>query len=89
MSRTELRAEGERLLGEARALRAAYPDGTRTVEIRLPHVDPFPDDAAAEEVREALNYLGDEMALVRDGRAGGLWVLDDEIAYTEHVLAGL
>jgi hypothetical protein len=76
-----------RMLNEARALRAAYPDAEamRALPVgALPAESPGGDAASA--LRAALGYLRDEMLLVRAGRAGNLIVLDDEIACVEGLL---
>jgi hypothetical protein len=90
MGRTELRAAGEELLGQARALRAAFPDvaamgalPVATLPAGLPAADP------AAGLRAALGYLRDEMLLVRSGGADDLVVLDDEIAHAEGLFRGL
>ena len=47
------------------------------------------DDPRAGAFWAALRYLRAEMVLVRDGRAGTLTVLDDEIAHAEELLLSL
>jgi hypothetical protein len=85
VDRIELRSMGARLLSEARALRAAFPDGEA---MRALPVSPLsPEVSGQEAVRAALVYLRDEMLLVRSGKANELGVLDDEIARVERLLA--
>jgi hypothetical protein len=91
VERSELRALGNRLLAEARALRSAcLHDGvTRELPVSEVQKGTFADDAKALTLWAALGYLREEMVLVRDGKAGTLTVLDDEIAYTEELLRSL
>jgi hypothetical protein len=88
MGRYELRVMGERLLAEARALRAAFPDAAAMW--RVPATGGEAGSAgggeAAADFRAAVGYLRAEMALVRDGKADSLTVLDDEIANVERLL---
>jgi hypothetical protein len=74
------------MLSEARALRAAFPDGAA---MRGLPVSPLPPGQGPEasEFRTALGYLRDEMLLVRAGKADDLGVLDDEIAHVERLLS--
>jgi hypothetical protein len=79
------------MLGEARALRAAFPNAG--VMGGLP-VSAVPAAAGVEDgettaYRAALGYLRDEMLLVRAGKAESLTVLDDEIACVEGLLPRL
>ena len=87
MDRSELRALGRRLLEEARALRAAFPDvaAMRELSVSAARAEPFGDD----EFAAALGYLRDEMLLVRAGGTDTLTVLDDEIALAESLLTTL
>ncbi len=89
MGRNELRVAGERLLAEARAVRAAYPDGAAMRRVPASGVGPTGDDEGSEALRAAMRYLRDEMAVVRDGRAGTLAVLDDEVANVERRMRDL
>jgi len=76
------------MLGEARALRAVFPDADAMRELpvsALPLQSPDESDEMIE-YRAALGYLRDEMLLVRAGRADDLTVLDDEIACVEGLL---
>jgi hypothetical protein len=91
MDRDEMRTTGARMLNEARALRAAFPDADAMRELpvsAVPAASPA-DSEDATAYRAALGYLRDEMLLVRDGKAHDLTVLDDEIAYAESLLRGL
>lgn len=82
---------GVRMLSEARAVRAAFPDVEAMQELSVSPLPPKAQngDAAATEYRPALGYLRDEMLLVRAGKANGLTVLDDEIACVERLLPTL
>jgi len=82
MGECELRAMAERLLREARALRAAFPN-VDAMRVAVGEGAAVPPGGAA--LRAALRYLRDEMAVVRDGRADSLVVLDDEIANVERL----
>jgi hypothetical protein len=88
MDWNEARTMGVRMLDEARALRAAFPDVGAMCRLTVSAVPPGTsnEDAAASALRAALGYLRDEMLLVRAGRIGDLTVLDDEIAHTEGLL---
>lgn len=79
-----MRALAAQLLGEAGALRAAFPDPSALRAVAVSHVPPDGGDA----LLAALGYLRDEMLLVRDGTAGTLAVLDDEASHVRRVLAG-
>ena len=87
MGRDEVRVMGSRMLAEARALRAAFPDTGAMGELPVSPV-PVASDAAEEpsDCRAALGYLRDEMLVVRAGRAADLTVLDDEMANVERLL---
>jgi hypothetical protein len=75
-------------LAQARALRAAFPDPAAMAQVAVGDGWPKPPGGdGLSGVWAALRYLRDEMVLVRDGRAGTLAVLDDEIAHVEHQLA--
>lgn len=74
---------GARLVAEARALRAAYPDAAAMRALGVSDVSPVP----AGRVGAALRHLRDEMLLVRSGQAGTAAVLDDELALAERALA--
>jgi hypothetical protein len=91
MPRRALLAEGERLLGQAALLRAAYPDDAamRLLPVAGPWDWPPGGGEEIATARAALGNLRDEMLLVRDGRATSLGVLDDEIACTRRLLARL
>ena len=75
-----------RILAEARAIRAAFPDTQAMQGVTISPLPPEPTGGAA--LRAALRYLRDEMVLVRAGKADDLVVLDDEIAGVEHLLTG-
>jgi hypothetical protein len=79
---------GERILDEARALRAAFPDADAMRALPVSALPPkAPDeDEEVTAIRAALGYLRDEMLLVRAGKADSLTVLDDEIAHTESLM---
>lgn len=81
-----MRTACEVFLGQARALRSAFPDAAAM--FGLP-VGPLPDVVGRPELRAALRYLWEEMVLVRNGGANGVGVLDDEIAHVERELARL
>jgi hypothetical protein len=82
-----LRAAGESLLRQARAVRAGFPDAAAMWGIEVCDIPTGPlGDEAAGRLRAALMYLRDETVLVRGGGAGCLTVLDDEIAHAERVL---
>ena len=89
MDRSELRALGHRLLEEAQALRAAFPDAVamRELTVSAAPAGPFGDDETT--FAAALGYLRDEMMLVRAGGTDTLAVLDDEIAHAESLLTSL
>jgi hypothetical protein len=76
------------MLGEARALRAAFPDAGAMSGLPVSDLPPRdPDENVwVAECRAALIYLRDEMILVRAGKTGTLAVLDDEIACVERLL---
>ena len=83
----ELRAAGERLLAEARAVRAAFPDAAAMRQV------PAGEDAAdgsgggeGTEFRAAVGYLCAEIAVVCAGKAADLTVLDDEMANVERAM---
>jgi hypothetical protein len=85
MNRDEMRTMKMQMLGEARALRAAFPDADAMRELPVSAL-PRPSADEGEDIiayRAALGYLRDEMLLVRAGRAGDLTVLNDEIACVE------
>lgn len=83
-----MRILGGRMLGEARALRAAFPDAGAMGALPVSTLPPAAagEAAGATALRAALGYLRDEMLLVRAGKAGSLTVLDDEIAHAESLL---
>jgi hypothetical protein len=88
MNASEARHLGSRLLTEARALRASFPDVDAMREVRvgdLPEAQAG-DGQDAPDSPAALRYLRDEMLAVRAGRASDLTVLDDEIAGVERLL---
>lgn len=91
MDRNELRALGKRLLGEARALQAVFPNESalRAVTLSVFNLEPFDGDEVADTFGAALRYLRDEMILVRDGKADTLTVLTDEMNNTESLLPHL
>ena len=86
MGRSELMTMGTRMLTEARALRAAFPDTDAMRELPVSDRPPEPEGGGASALRAALVYLRDEMLLVRSGKARSLTVLDDEIACVESLL---
>ncbi|MBN9520669.1 hypothetical protein J0H58_19485 [bacterium] len=76
-----------RMLAEARALRAAFPDADAMGELPVSAVPVSPDATdALSDCRAALGYLRDEMLVVRAGKATDLTVLDDEMANVERLL---
>jgi hypothetical protein len=79
-----MRAACERLLAQARAVRAGYPNETA---MRAVEVTPLPAGTDQPDLRSAMQYLWQEIELLRDGKAGSVGVLDDEIAHVEAVLA--
>ena len=79
----DIRILGARLVAEARALRAAYPDAAAMRTVGVSEVSP---DSAGRVVA-VLRHLRDEMLLVRSGQAGTPVVLDDELALAERALA--
>jgi hypothetical protein len=79
----EMRQAGTRLLAEARAVRAAYPDAAA---MRAVLITQLPVGTGWSPLRAALQYLWDETVLVRDGKSGGVGVLDDEIAHAQSEL---
>jgi hypothetical protein len=82
MGEMEMRAAGEQILTQARAMLAAYPDA-----VAMPISPPLADGTAWPTMAAALRRLRDEMVLVRTGTAGGVVVLADEIACVERELA--
>lgn len=86
-ARNEMRNTGIRMLREARALRAAFPhvDAMCGMTVSAVPAVPHGANAAAGEYHAALRHLWDEMLVVRAGQAGGLTVLDDEIACVERL----
>jgi hypothetical protein len=81
---SEARHAASRLLAEARAVRAAFPEVDAMREVR---VSDLPGDGQeAPDCPAALRYLRDEMLVVRAGQASDLTVLDDEIAGVECLL---
>jgi hypothetical protein len=78
----DVRSWGARLVAEARALRAAYPDAVATGALEVSDVPAELDGRAGA----ALRHLRDEMLLVRAGQVGTLVVLDDEMAIVERLL---
>ena len=88
MDRNEVRIMGGRMLAEARALRAAFPEVGVMSELPVSPVPPGADDGAEDPAdgRAALGYLRDEMLVVRSGKAADLTVLDDEMANVERLL---
>jgi hypothetical protein len=87
MNRDEMRTMGTRMLHEARALRAAFPDTDAMRDLPVSALPRRSPDESEEmsEYRAALGYLRDEMMLVRAGKAENLIVLDDEIACVERL----
>ena len=81
-----MRAACEKLLEQARALRAAFPDIPAMCGV---DISPLPTGSGFTDIRAAFRHLRDEMVLMRDGRSEGVGVLDDEIAITESLLARL
>jgi hypothetical protein len=83
----EVTTMGLRLLGEARALRAAFPETGAMAGLPISDLPAAPP-GDAEDVAgyPVLGYLRDEMLVVRAGRAKDLTVLDDEIAAVERLL---
>jgi hypothetical protein len=75
-----------RILDEAEALRAAFPDVTAMLALPISVLPPEPH--AEKSIRTALGYLRDEMLLVRAGRVEELTVLDDEIACVRKLVRG-
>jgi hypothetical protein len=88
VERIEMMTMGTRMLGEARALRAAFPDADamRGLPVTVIPAAPPDEGETAHEYRAALGYLRDEMLLVRAGRATDLTVLNDEIVCVERLL---
>ena len=87
MGRDEVRAMGSRMLAEARALRAAFPNMDAMHDLRVSAIRTSPVDAGDEAgLAAALGYLRDEMLVVQAGRAADLTVLDDEMANVERLL---
>ena len=80
-----------RMLDEARALRAAFPDARALRGLPVSDIPAAADDESesATACRGALGYLRDEMLLVRAGEARDLTVLDDEVACAERAMARL
>jgi hypothetical protein len=79
---------GGRLLAEARALRAAFPD---VAAMRAVWVSGIPaasgeDAADSSDYRAACRYLRDEMLLVQAGKVTDLTVLEDEMTGVERRL---
>ena len=88
MGSNEVRSAAERLLEQAQALRAAFPD--TEVMRSLPVAEAVADaPGEASPVVAAMRCLRAEMLLVRDGRAYSLLVLDDEVACVRRALARL
>jgi hypothetical protein len=87
MREIEVRATVERLLAQSRAIRAAFPDaaGMRDLPVDPP---PLVGDGRPG-LSAAVRYLWDEVQLVRDGKAGGVVVLDDEMANVEALFSQL
>lgn len=83
MERNELRSLGRRLVREARAIRATYPNVEGMGELPVSAVPPEPPGNEGAAFWRALGYLRAEMVLVRAGHSGTLVVLDDEIALVE------
>lgn len=77
-----------RILVEARAIRAAFPDAEAMRDLTVSPLPPAPP-AGGAALWAALRHLRDEMLLVRAGKAEGPIVLDDEIACVERLLSGL
>jgi hypothetical protein len=82
----ELLVAGERLLAEARALRAAFPDVEAMRRVPASEVEA---SVVVETLSAALRYLRAEVALVRSGEADCLTVLDDEIENVRRALAAV
>lgn len=79
-------AAGQQLLDHARAVRAAYPDAAAMQALA---VTPLPTGTGWPDLRAAMRYLWQELALVQAGGSGGVGVLDDEIANVERLLSAL
>ena len=82
---------GNRLLKEAKAVQAAYPDSVAMQDVLLGE---RPDAQAGDTVdaarcRAVLGFVWDEATRVRDGKAQTLELLNDEIAYAEWLLSRL
>jgi hypothetical protein len=77
----------KRLLDEARALRAAFPNVEAMRRLPVSSLSPVAnvEDVTAAEYLAGLRYLRDEMLVVQAGRATDLTVLDDEIACVERL----
>ena len=74
-----------RMLAEARALRAAFPDADAMRELSVSPLPPGPGVGSGDH-HAALGYLRDEMLFVRAGGAFDLTVLDDEMTCVERLL---
>lgn len=87
MDQHEARAMGERILNEARAPRAAFPNAAT---LRHLPVSGLPITfGVSPPLLAALRCLRDEVLLVRAGKAVDLTVLNDVIACIECFLPGL
>ena len=90
MVQHELQVSGSRLLKEARAIRAAYPDLVAMRQVPLGERPDFQvgDAVKVAQCRAVLGFVWDEATRVREGKAGTLELLDDEIAYAEWLMSG-
>jgi len=88
MEQTDMQSTRLLMLGEARALQAAFPntDAMRDLPVSAVPQPSTDEGETARTYRAALGYLRDEMLLVRAGKADSLTVLNDEIAFVESLL---
>ena len=85
MDRIELLAAATLLLAQARALRDRFPDAAALAALPVAELPPARPGGAAT-LRAALVCLREEMLLVRQGRAGALNVLEDEMVFAASLL---
>jgi hypothetical protein len=90
MDRDDMLTTRVRILSEARALRATFPDVTAMGLLPVGALPPVRPDGGGEEAawRSAFGGLHDEMLLVRSDKVTDLTVLDDEMKCVEQLLAG-